>query len=128
MKVQTDRITGLFRDLKVKGRKKMVSLILKGEATVTEAAKFFDLINQATQQKKPVLIDPSELQAADITAVQLLLSLARTARQNSDEFFIKAIDNKHPLFIAASQAGILPETHENTEIWFGLPLYREEKN
>lgn len=128
MKDQTDRITGLVRDLKTKGRKKMVSLALQGEATAAEAVKFSAVINQAVQQKKPVIIDPSEIVSADITAVQLLLSLANTARKNGNEISIKAVPNQHPLFIAASLAGLLPEKQDNAETWLGLPLYREEKN
>lgn len=128
MQDQTEKITGLVRDLKAKNRKKIVSLILQGEATAAEAVKFASLINQATQQKKPVLIDLSEISSADITAVQLLLALAKTARQNSNEILIKAVPNQHPLFIAASLAGLLPEKQDNAETWFGLPLYREKKN
>ncbi len=126
MQGHTEKVTGLFRDLKAKNRKKSVKLDLQGEATVAEASSFLQLLIEATRQKKPVVVDPSGLTAVDITAFQLLLALGKTCRQKNLDISIKSVDTQHPFFATAGLVGLLPEKTDSNETWFDLPLIKEE--
>lgn len=126
MQGHTDKVTGLFRDLKVKNRKKAVKLDLHGEATVAWASELLSLLLEAVKQKKPVVIDPSGLKSIDVTAFQLLLATGKTCRQNNLDISIKAVDSQHPFFASARLIGLLPEKNDSVETWFDLPLIKEE--
>ncbi len=127
MKENIQKISGLFKESRVKNRKKVKSFCMSGSATVAEAAEASSLLSQLINQDKPVVLDLSEITEADVSFVQLLISLGVSVKKNQQEISLAPLPTQHPLRIAAHMAGSLPHKSADTATWFGLPLLNEEK-
>lgn len=127
MKENIQKISGLFQESRTKNRKKVMSFCMSGTATVAESADAAGLLRQLLHQSKPVVLDLSEITEADVSFIQLLISLGVSVKKNKQEISLATLPTQHPLRIAAHMAGSLPHKTENGATWFGLPLINEEK-
>lgn len=66
---------------------------LSGDCIVSTINHHYKILCEAFQSKGSVLVDLAQVEAADITLVQLIVSASQTAAQENREFALRSVPN-----------------------------------
>ena len=69
-------------------------VILADDCTVTHINNSYQMLVEAFERQGPIVVDLSQVAAADVTLIQLILSASRTAALQDRAFSLKSVPNR----------------------------------
>ena len=69
-------------------------VILGNDCTVTQINQSYQTLLEAFECQGPIVVDLSQVEAADVTLIQLILSASKTAALQDRAFSLKSVSNR----------------------------------
>ncbi len=102
-------------NIQLDGNKQSMRLVCSGNATVESSAETRDILIEALQKSKKIVIDIEEIEKVDISFLQLLISAEKTAQAQKKHIEIDPANYSRPLLSAAVKAGFCREQEHSGE-------------
>ena len=102
-------------NIQLDGNKQSMRLVCSGNATVETSAETRDILIEALQKSKKIVLDLEKIEKVDISFLQLLISAEKSAQAQKKRIEIDPSSYSQPLLSAAVKAGFCREQEHSGE-------------